>query len=297
MKNCFLLFVLLPCLLSAQSKQYQYRLVFSDNKTDYSKRVIDSAINVLNKRLINFGIKDAAVIYDHALAEIRINCVNPIDTSYIRLRLIKPFKISFFETYTLQEFLQIPLAGGIPASLKKTESDFYSVLNIDMENAGIAGRYSFLGYLALRDTARFFQLKKSIDLYLPFDLSFAFSSRPSAELNNALLVYALKNNEAVLQLNNILENVSQNFDGSGYAGVQIELNETGAKKFMQLTQNNIGRPLALAIDNRVYIAPFVVSSITGGKIQISGAFSAAETAEMAKMLSAGRLPVDLLYKN
>lgn len=297
MKNCFLLFVLLPCLLSAQSKQYQYRLVFSDNKTDYSKPVIDSAINVLNKRLMNFGIKDAAVIYDHALAEIRINCVNPIDTSYIRLRLIKPFKISFFETYTLQEFLQIPLAGGIPASLKKTESDFYSVLNIDMENAGIAGRYSFLGYLTLRDTARFFQLKKSIDLYLPVDLSFAFSSRPSAELNNALLVYALKNNEAVLQLNNILEKVSQNFDGSGYAGVQIELNETGAKKFMQLTQNNIGRPLALAIDNRVYMAPFVVSPITGGKIQISGAFSAAETAEMAKMLSAGRLPVDLLYKN
>lgn len=244
MKNCFLLFVLFPCLLSAQSKQYQYRLVFSDNKTDYSKPVIDSAINVLNKRLMNFGIKDASVIYDQAHAEISINSANPIDTNYIRLRLIKPFKISFFETYTLQEFLQIPSAAGIPASLKKTESDFYSVLNIDLENTGIAGRYSFLGYLALQDTSRFYQLKKSIDLYLPVDLNFTFSSRPSAEFKNALLVYALKNNEAVLPLNSILENVSQNFDGSGHAGVQIKLNEKGANKFMLLTQNNIGRPLA-----------------------------------------------------
>lgn len=297
MKNCFLLFVLFPCLLSAQSKQYQYKLIFRNDTIVYSKPLIDSAVTVLNKRLKSFGIKDATVDYDQAHAEIRINSVNPIDTNYIRLRLIKPFKISFFETYTLQEFLQMPSAGGIPASLKKTENDFYSVLNIDMENAGIAGRYSFLGYLVLKDTSRFYQLKKSIDPYLTVDLSFAFSSRPSAELNNALLVYALKNNEAVLHLNSVLINVSQDFDAGGHAGIQMELNETGTRKFMLLTQNNIGRPLALAIDKRIYMAPFVASPIAGGKIQISGSFSVAEATEIANMLSAGSLPVDLLYKN
>lgn len=101
----------------------------------------------------------------------------------------------------------------------------------------------------------------------------------------------------MLPANNILVSAFLDFDESSHAGVQIELNETGSKKFLALTQRNIGRPLAIVIDNRVYTAPFVAGEIPGGKLLISGLFSLSEATEIANMLSTGYLPVDLLYKD
>lgn len=297
MKNCFLLIVLLPFLLNAQSHQYQYTLEFSNKNTVYSKPLIDSAINVLNKRLKKFGIRDASVIYDQVNSALKINSERAIDTNYIRLRIIKPFKISFFETYTLKEFVQLLAPGGLPVSLKKNETDFYSLLSIEGDKLENANYYSYIGSLALKDTSRFKQLYKSLKPYWPDDLSFVYSSRPSSELSNALFVYALKNNTSMLAANNILVSAFLDFDESSHAGVQIELNETGSKKFLALTQRNIGRPLAIVIDNRVYTAPFVAGEIPGGKLLISGLFSLSEATEIANMLSTGFLPVDLLYKD
>jgi SecD/SecF fusion protein len=75
--------------------------------------------------------------------------------------------------------------------------------------------------------------------------------------------------------------------------VNFKLDNTGAKKFAELTKNNIGRPLAIVLDNKVITAPVIRSAITGGRGEISGNFTASEAKDLALLLRAGALPTSL----
>ena len=80
---------------------------------------------------------------------------------------------------------------------------------------------------------------------------------------------------------------------SGEPVVNFSLDTIGAKQFAQLTQQNIGRPLAIVLDNEVLTAPVIRSAITTGSGEISGQFSTQEASQLALMLRAGALPVEL----
>lgn len=75
--------------------------------------------------------------------------------------------------------------------------------------------------------------------------------------------------------------------------VLIEFNDEGAKLFEQLTTNNIGKQLAIYIDNELISAPVVQEAISGGKAQITGQFALDKAKELARNLNAGALPVPI----
>jgi preprotein translocase subunit SecD len=75
--------------------------------------------------------------------------------------------------------------------------------------------------------------------------------------------------------------------------VNFRFNIRGAQRFGQATTENIGRPLAIVLDNEVISAPTIQSPITGGQGQISGRFTVQQVNDLAVLLRAGALPAKL----
>jgi SecD/SecF fusion protein len=70
----------------------------------------------------------------------------------------------------------------------------------------------------------------------------------------------------------------------------MQMDSKGAKEWKTLTEKNVGKPVAVTLDNRVYTAPNVVGAIPNGRTQISGNFSQEEAKELVDVLGAGKLP-------
>lgn len=75
--------------------------------------------------------------------------------------------------------------------------------------------------------------------------------------------------------------------------VSFRFNTSGARKFAQATQENVGRPFAIVLDNEVISAPVIREPILGGSGQISGSFTVQSANDLAILLRAGALPAPL----
>lgn len=80
---------------------------------------------------------------------------------------------------------------------------------------------------------------------------------------------------------------------SGEPVVNFKLDKEGAVRFGEMTQKNLGRALAVVLDERVITAPVIRSVIAGGSGEISGSFTATEANNLALLLRAGALPAPL----
>src|SRR5262249_12776508 len=90
-----------------------------------------------------------------------------------------------------------------------------------------------------------------------------------------------------------LAEATAGFDRNGRPDVDFSFNARGARALGQLTQENIGRPLAIVFDGAVLSAPVIQTPILGGHGQITGAFTVEEAKRLAVLLRAGALPLKL----
>ena len=74
------------------------------------------------------------------------------------------------------------------------------------------------------------------------------------------------------------------------ANVSMSMNAEGAKTWARLTKENIGKSVAIVLDNFVYSFPTVNSEITGGQSEISGQFTVEEAQDLANVLKSGKMP-------
>jgi preprotein translocase subunit SecD len=72
--------------------------------------------------------------------------------------------------------------------------------------------------------------------------------------------------------------------------VSFRFNGRGTRRFAHLTEENIGKPIVIALDDTVISAPVIREPITGGSVQISGNFTLEEANSVAMQLRAGSLP-------
>jgi len=75
--------------------------------------------------------------------------------------------------------------------------------------------------------------------------------------------------------------------------VNFRFNSSGARKFAEATQQNVGKPFAIVLDNKVISAPTIREPILGGSGQISGNFTVQQANDLAILLRAGALPAPL----
>lgn len=91
-----------------------------------------------------------------------------------------------------------------------------------------------------------------------------------------------------------LVDAQQSFEQqSGAPVVSIKFNSAGARRFGRVTQENVGKPFAIILDNKVLSAPNINEPILGGQAQISGNFTVESANALAISLASGKLPVKL----
>jgi preprotein translocase subunit SecD len=90
-----------------------------------------------------------------------------------------------------------------------------------------------------------------------------------------------------------LVDAKQGFDQDGRAIVDITFNAAGARRFGRVTQENVGKPFAIILDDKVLSAPNINEPILGGRAQISGNFTVDSANQLAVSLASGKLPVKL----
>lgn len=91
-----------------------------------------------------------------------------------------------------------------------------------------------------------------------------------------------------------ISSAQQVFDQqTGAPVVSIRFDNAGARRFGRTTTENVGKPFAIILDNKVLSAPNINEPILGGTAQISGGFTTETASELAVALSSGKLPVKL----
>lgn len=91
----------------------------------------------------------------------------------------------------------------------------------------------------------------------------------------------------------MLTNAQYSPDQTGGSAVSFRFNTIGAKRFCDLSRENVGRLFAIVLDNEIISAPRINEAICGGAGQISGNFSIKEANDLALLLRAGALPAPL----
>jgi len=94
---------------------------------------------------------------------------------------------------------------------------------------------------------------------------------------------------------NDLRNAKSTIDMIGQPAVGFSLKSDGVTKFSRVTTANVGRYLAIILDNRVVSAPVIEGPITQADAQITGTFTQQEVADLSLVLRSGALPASLTY--
>lgn len=149
----------------------------------------------------------------------------------------------------------------------------------------------------VRDTAEVNELlaRPEVRTMFPNDLAFAYDVKPNTNTTNGkdfLTLYAVKRQfggKAALD-GDVITDARQDFDDLRRVEVTMNMNGEGARKWKALTAANIGKRVAILLDNKVYSAPVVNTEIPNGRSSISGTFSVEEGQDLANVLKAGKLP-------
>ncbi|MFT4120358.1 SecDF P1 head subdomain-containing protein [Bradyrhizobium sp.] len=131
-----------------------------------------------------------------------------------------------------------------------------------------------------------------IDVSIPAEQAQAGSPPPNAEV----LLGSKDQRPYLVTKDIVLGGDDISYAGPGYAtGTQdpiasFHFNGRGTRRFAHITAENVGRPFAIVLDDKVISAPVIREPITGGSGQISGNFTLEEANSVAMMLRAGSLP-------
>ncbi len=156
-----------------------------------------------------------------------------------------------------------------------------------------------VGYANARDTADinkiiYSELAKQI---MPAELKLRWGAKPETFNGQAkgdiFELYALKITEpsgrAPLE-GDVITNAKDDFDQMGHPSVSMQMNSDGARRWSQITKQNIGKGVAIVLDDAVYSAPRILGQIDGGNSQITGNFTIEDTKDLANTLNSGKMP-------
>ena len=171
----------------------------------------------------------------------------------------------------------------------KKENPLLSVLQV-MQNPGCV-----VGYAHSRDIKQIdeYLARAEVKAMLPRDLKLMWGVKAIDEDGKIFELYAIKstqrNGRAPLE-GDVIVSATDDYDNNGRPSVSMTMNSDGARRWAQLTKQNIGKPIAIALDGYIYSAPNVQNEITGGQSQITGQFSQEDTKDLANVLKSGKMP-------
>ena len=168
---------------------------------------------------------------------------------------------------------------------------------LSMLQLNSSGQGPVIGYANYKDTADInkYLAMPEVKAELPKDLSLKWgvSAADFDKKKQTFELYAIKvterNGKAPLE-GDVITDAKDEFNQYSKPIVTMAMNNDGARRWAQLTKQNIGRAIAIVLDNYVYSAPNVNTEITGGHSEISGNFTPEQTKDLANVLKSGKMP-------
>jgi len=284
------------------------------------RQTADEAINLtyttLQKRIDKFGVAQPTINLDKNRGIINVELAGVKDAQRVRNYLQSSANLQFFETYKLDDPDQ-QLVNGIKKADdalfaarfgkdttggKKVDSanlnPFIRIINPSQGYKDKAGNINYaaeIGTVLLKDTAKFFEYLKepAVSSNLPVDCKLLLGKEQKSEKGDVRFfsLYAVKKvngTDKAYMEGDAVENARADFEESKPV-VTMQMTPKGTQSWARLTSKNVGRPVAIVLDDVVYSAPNVINAITGGNTQISGSFTVEETQDLAQILKAGKL--------
>ena len=186
-------------------------------------------------------------------------------------------------------------ADSKAAELAKKQNPLFSIFQPTQGNT-----LAVVGYANARDTAEidkiiYSELARQI---FPAELKLRWGAKAEDfggqnTKGDIFELYALKITEpsgrAPLE-GDVITNGKDDFDQMGHPCVSMQMNSDGARRWSQITKQNIGKAVAIVLDDAVYSAPRILTQIDGGNSQITGNFTIEDTKDLANTLNSGKMP-------
>ena len=172
----------------------------------------------------------------------------------------------------------------------------FAVLQINQYNGQLAPG-PVVGIADKKDIAKineYLNMKQVKDI-LPRNLSLKWGVKAIDEKEQYFYLYAIKitNRDGTPALGgDVVTDANADFvqqAGRSEQQVSMTMNAEGAKAWARLTKENIGKAVAIVLDDMVYSAPNVQVEITGGRSQITGHFTPEEAKDLANVLKSGKM--------
>lgn len=291
---------------------------------------IDNSFNVVRTRIDKFGVVQPNIQkLEGQEGRIMVEMPGIKEPERMRKLLQGSANLEFWETYNAQEIIpylnqldqRLAHAGEKDTTAADTTKDAKDgkapKLNLGKTAKGAAAQLaeaqkrnpllsrlkvypglSVVGYASINDTAAIDKMIHSdiAKQVLPSDLKLLWSAKPAdgISLRNHYELHALKvtttNGRAPLEGDVVTDAKDQFNNITGQPEVSMTMNSEGARRWAALTKANVGKAVAIVLDDVVYSAPRVNQEIDGGQSSISGSFTVEETKDLANTLKSGRMP-------
>jgi SecD/SecF fusion protein len=287
-----------------------------------AKTAINQTYKVLLKRIDQFGVASPSINLDVNKGIINVELAGVQDAQRVRNLLQASAHLQFWEVYNIGEIgknideadkaLAEYLSGLSADSLKNTlqasrdsakllanEHPLASVIHFIGPQQGPDGKpqyYPAIANVEAKDTS-LANKYLSMDLvrnYFPPNIKFLYGLEQKNEKTGQRYfeLYAIKTvpgtDKAKLEGEGV-EDSRADYDEHGRPAIKMTMTPTGSRTWAKLTADNVGRPVAIVLDDIVYSAPNVNEPIEGGNSEISGNFTVQEAQDLASILRIGKI--------
>ena len=287
---------------------------------EQSTQAFNNTYRILRTRIDRFGLASPNINPDATKGIINIELAGVNDKERVRSYLQSTANLQFFEVYTFEnkDFQNGIIAAdkAIEASLNGTtdtnnlakadtsklslnKNPLLKTVQFTQPFQGKNGQYVYpaeIGYTLKKDTAKLntYLAMPEVRAKFPSNLVFMYGKVENEDAKNkeVLPIYAIKtldNGQAELEGDHVA-NAAQDFDERGKVAIKMNMDKLGTSIWAKMTTKNVGKPLAIVLDNIVYSAPNVNDAITTGNSSISGNYSLKTAQDLAEILESGKLP-------
>jgi len=257
---------------------------------------IGAAYEVIRTRIDKMGVTQPNVQQVPGTGRILVEMPGIKDIDRVKQMLQTSAKLQFWEVGTIQEVFPYleemsknVIVKGDSMGVKKG-FNLTKALNLDKLRSNAVATVKLSDTAAVNKILNSEIAKEARPSNLRY-VDFMWAYKPQEDAPDYLELYAIKSNASKkAPIDGAVESARVDYDQMRRIVVDMQMDANGTKEWKSLTEKNVGRPIAVTLDNRVYTAPNVNEPIPNGSSQISGNFTEDEAKDLVNVLSAGKLP-------
>ncbi len=267
------------------------------NDPERVRRILQSTANLQFFEVYNLNeIGEGFLAADKAVQDY-LNGTKALDTT-AKVDTNKVAKVDTSKGKSMADLAKGNTAKIDSSVYKANEAPIRRWFQFNQPQQGKDGKTIFpasIGYISAKDTSvvngylRMDIAKNKLPANVAFMYGKADLDDPKAK--DILQLYAIKtldNGQAELEGEHVAE-AAQDYDERGKIAIKMNMDKIGTNIWAKMTTRNVGKPIAIVLDNFVYSAPNVNDAITTGNSSISGNYTVKEAQELSDILKSGKL--------